>query len=110
MPAAVGGKPALRRVGERAVLDELLALAGNSDATVESRAAAEWGLRRIAAMLKGAPPSNSESAAHRALAAADVDRFLNRRDAATARSTPVTTPPGAPIGSKGMNNRAIRKP
>jgi hypothetical protein len=108
--ATAGGKPALRRVGERAVLDELLALAGNPDATVESRAAAEWGLRRIAAMMKGAPPSNRESAAHRALAAADVERFLDRRDPATARSRPVATPPGAPIGSKGMGARDTRKP
>ncbi|MEP7344862.1 MAG: zinc-dependent metalloprotease [Gemmatimonadaceae bacterium] len=89
---------ALKRVSERAVLDELLALAANGDATVQSRAAAEWGLRRIGALLKESPPSTRESAAHRALATADIDRFLNRRDAATPRSRPVATPPGSPIG------------
>jgi hypothetical protein len=89
---------ALKRVGERAVLDELLSLAGNGDATAQSRAAAEWGLRRIGELLRGLPPSNRESAAHRALAIADIDRFLNRRDAATPRSRPIATPPGSPIG------------
>lgn len=89
---------ALKRVSERAVLDELLALAGNGEATVQARAAAEWGLRRIGELLKSVPPSSRESAAHRALAASDIDRFLNRRDAATPRSRPVPTPPGTPIG------------
>lgn len=91
---------ALKRVAERAVLDELITLAGTTEATVESRAAAEWGLRRISALLKGEPPSNRESAAHRALAAADVQRFLERRDAGTGRSRPVAAPPGQPIGQR----------
>ncbi|MFN8583387.1 MAG: hypothetical protein U0163_20730, partial [Gemmatimonadaceae bacterium] len=91
---------ALKRVGERAVLDELLALAGNSEATVESRAAAEWGVRRIGSLLSGAPPANRESAAHRALAAADIERFLQRRDPGTPRSKSIVSPPGQPIGQR----------
>ncbi|MGH8721153.1 MAG: zinc-dependent metalloprotease, partial [Burkholderiales bacterium] len=39
---------ALQRVAQRVVLDELLELARSDDATPEVRAAAEWGLRRIA--------------------------------------------------------------
>jgi hypothetical protein len=95
---AGGTRGALKRVGERAVLDELLTLAANDDATVEARAAAEWGLRRIGSMLRAAPASNRETAAHRALAAADVERFLERRDLPTGRSRPIATPPGPPIG------------
>ena len=98
--APASKRVALRRVAERAILDELIALAGNADATVESRAAAEWGLRRISVRLNGAPPTNRESAAHRALAAADVQRFLERRDAGTGRSKPVAAPPGQPIGQR----------
>ncbi|MFN8570915.1 MAG: zinc-dependent metalloprotease [Gemmatimonadaceae bacterium] len=91
---------ALKRVAERAVLDELISLAGNSEATVESRASAEWGLRRISTVLAGAPPASRDAAAHRALASADIERFLQRRDAGTPRSRPVASPPGQPIGQK----------
>jgi uncharacterized protein DUF4953/uncharacterized protein DUF5117 len=90
---------ALQRVVQRVVVDDLIALAGAERATPEARAAAEWGLRRIA-RLAAAPVTDADAQAHRQLVAADVERFLNRRDAATARARTLDQPPGAPIGEK----------
>lgn len=82
------------------MVDELINLAGNERATPEARAAAEWGLRRIQ-RLAGAPLSAAaapaaQHQAHRALVAADVERFLSRRDAATQRNRPQPPPVSAP--------------
>jgi len=93
---------ALKRVPERVVMDELIDLARRGEATPEVRAAAEWGLRRIARQL-AAPsraPAGSDALAHRQLAAADIDRFLTRRDAPTAAPQPLAPPPGTPIGEE----------
>lgn len=90
---------ALQRVVQRTVVDELINLAGNERATPDARAAAEWGLRRVA-RIAGAPATaqSPDAEAHRALAAADIARFLDRRDAATTRHRPATPPVGVPIG------------
>lgn len=90
--------PALKRVVERVVVDELIRLAGQPAATPEVRAAAEWGLRRIAALARTPGRAGGEASAHRQLAAADIERFLERRDAATPRPQPLPAPPGVPIG------------
>jgi uncharacterized protein DUF4953/uncharacterized protein DUF5117 len=96
-PARLG---ALRRALERAVADELVGLAGNERATPDARAAAEWGLRRIQRMAAGpvTPAPNADTQAHRALVAADIDRFLSRRDPGVARNRPLPPPSGTPIG------------
>ena len=93
---------ALQRVVQRVVVDELIELAHRSEATPEVRGAAEWGLRRIARQLAAPPPSRAtgEVLAHRQLAAADIDRFLSRRDAPTTRPEPLAAPPGTPIGQE----------
>jgi hypothetical protein len=91
---------ALKRVVERVVLDELIRLASNDEATVEARAGAEWGLRRIVRILEGRRPRTAPDEAHDALAAADIRRFLERRDAGTGRSEPLPAPRGTPIGSE----------
>jgi hypothetical protein len=92
--------PALKRVVERVVADELIELARRSEATPEVRAAAEWGLRRIARQLAAASRAAGDAAAHRQLAAADIERFLSRRDAPTAPPQPLAAPPGTPIGQE----------
>ncbi len=89
---------ALRRVVQRVVVDALIDLAADDGATVESRAGAEWGLRRIAEMIQADTEPPPAVQAHHQLTWADIDRFLNRRDAATARSEPRNAPPGTPIG------------
>lgn len=91
-------RTALQRATQRVVVDELIRLAGDRNATVESRAGAEWGLRRIARLLQGPLRPDLPTQAHRALALADINRFLNRSDAPTPRSSPLTPPEAVPIG------------
>ena len=95
-----GPDAALRRVVQRVTIDALIALAGNTAASVESRAAAEWGLRRIKAIADGRRPGVASDAAHVTLAAADIQRFLDRTDNATARTRALPQPPGTPIGHR----------
>lgn len=89
---------ALRRVVQRVVVDELIALAAAEDASVEARAGAEWGLRRVAEMLQTQGDARPEAQAHSLLARADIERFLGRRDDPTPRSRPPAAPEGTPIG------------
>ena len=91
---------ALQRVVQRVVVDELIELAHRSEATPEVRGAAEWGLRRIARQLAAPSRTAGEALAHRQLAAADIERFLSRRDAPTTRPEPLAAPPGTPIGQE----------
>ncbi|HEY6059549.1 MAG TPA: zinc-dependent metalloprotease [Gemmatimonadales bacterium] len=92
--------PALLRVTQRVVVDQLSRLAGDPDATAEARAAAEWGLRRIARSLARAPAvADAETQAHRELAAADIERYLSRRDEPTKAPVSPPAPPLAPIGT-----------
>ena len=90
---------ALRRVVQRVVVDELIALAGNPGATAEARAGAEWGLRWIFEWIQSQSPRLPEEQAHLQLAWADIERFLNRRDDATDPSRSRQLPPGTPIGN-----------
>jgi len=99
-PPAPAEHAALQRVVQRVVVDELIELAHRSEATPEVRGAAEWGLRRIARQLAAPNRAAGEALAHRQLAAADIDRFLSRRDAPTARPEPLAAPPGTPIGQE----------
>ncbi|MFQ5703742.1 MAG: zinc-dependent metalloprotease [Gemmatimonadales bacterium] len=99
--ALIGGPRApLRRVVQRVVVDRLIDLASNDDATVESRAAAEWGLRRISEIIQSRVARLPEEEAHQTLAAADIQRFLNRSAATTNRTKPLNAPPGTPIGGR----------
>jgi hypothetical protein len=97
---ALAEHAALQRVVQRVVVDELIELARRSEATPEVRAAAEWGLRRIARQLAAPSRAAGEALAHRQLAAADIERFLSRRDTPTARPQPLAAPPGTPIGQE----------
>ena len=88
----------LRRVVQRVVVDELIDVASNDDATVESRAAAEWGLRRLSSMVQATDTDVPAEQSHRLLVWADIERFLNRVDDPTERSEPIRAPAGTPIG------------
>jgi hypothetical protein len=91
---------ALQRVTQRVVVDELIDLAGDKNATVQARAGAEWGLRRIQRLLQqpAGRTTSADAQAHRALALADVQRFLERREGPAPKSEPLPAPPGPPIG------------
>ncbi len=96
---AVAQHAALQRVTQRVVLDELIDLAADKNATVQARAGAEWGLRRIQRLLQQpARTAGADAQAHRALALADVQRFLERREGPAPKSEPLPAPPGPPIG------------
>ncbi len=71
------GEAALHRVVQRTVVDRLLALAADREATPESRAAALWGLERLTPRLdRGATSNDPATRAHHALARLDLRRFL----------------------------------
>jgi hypothetical protein len=88
-------------------VDELIRLAANAHATPEARAGAEWGLRRIAARLQGRQAAAGPGEAHRALAAADIERFLERRALPTSLYEPLPVPPNMPLTpmGAGLNGR-----
>lgn len=95
------GEEVLGRVAQRAVLDALVDLAADADASVESRAAAEWGLRSIREAIDEAPdPTWPPLTAHNGLAVADIDRFLTRRFDGGERTRELAAPPGTPIGQR----------
>jgi len=97
--AAPAQHAALQRVVQRVVVDELIDLA-RTGSSPEVRAGAEWGLRRIARQVAAPSRVTGEALAHRQLAAADIERFLSRRDAPTTRREPLAPPPGTPIGQE----------
>jgi len=96
-PVPDGPEGTIGRAVQRVVVDELIRLAANADATPEARAAAEWGLRRIGAGLGARQATASPGEAHRALVAADIERFLERRALPTSLSTPLAVPPNMPL-------------
>jgi hypothetical protein len=91
---------ALRRVVQRVVVDELMALAGSERATPEARAAAELALRGLERRLLALPTAPAEEAAHRQLALADIRRFLDRPAEVTRTYRPRPMPSGTPIGGQ----------
>lgn len=98
--AVPGGRDAaLRRVVQRVVVDELIDLAANEVATVEVRAAAEWGLHRISDAIRNRTALLPDEAAHQTLVREDIRRFMNRQYDAAKRSEALPAPPGVPIGN-----------
>ena len=99
-PAPSGYKnAAIQRVAQRAVLDRMLLLAADEDASPEVRAMAELKLRQLAAQLRARPASSvDEIAAHRAAAINDISRWAERRE--LPKLTPaLVAPPGDPFGA-----------
>ncbi|MEQ8329844.1 MAG: zinc-dependent metalloprotease [Longimicrobiales bacterium] len=91
----------LRRVVQRALVDELIDLAADAEATVEARAAAEWGLRQIGARAAtDAETAQGPVLAHLQLAASDARRFLERLYEGGERTDALAPPPGTPIGNR----------
>src|SRR3989449_79007 len=96
--AAPRDHAALQRVSQRVVVDELIRLARDSSATVEARAGAEWGLRRVGRGLRGPARGGAAAQGHPAPPAPDRERVPAPPDATTRRTEPLEWPPGAPIG------------
>jgi hypothetical protein len=89
---------ALRRVVQRVVVDELIALASSERATPEARAAAEMALRGLERRLAAPAAARAEETSHRQLALSDIRRFLERPAEVTRPYRPRAMPPGTPIG------------
>jgi hypothetical protein len=89
----------VQRAVQRVAIEHLMRLASGADMS-QVRAIASARLRARAAALPST--GTSPAAAHRALLAADITRFLER-PAPPATGTPLpSTPPGAPIGEPAM--------
>ena len=105
-----GSDGALIRVVQNVVVDELLDLAANDEATAESRAAAEWGLRRVRARAAGAAesdalgdPAGATPVAHAARMVSTIDRYFDRGWSADQRTDAPTGPGWArdrPVGNR----------
>ena len=106
-PATTAYETEIRRAVDRVVVDALIELAETAPmsqvraittAKLKSRA-----LRYTNASTPGVAATNSAAAAHAALLAADINRFLARPSAVVARITAPVAPPGAPIGEPAMD-------
>lgn len=91
---------AFQRVVHRVVLDGLLELAADKQASAEVRAVAEWALADLLDDIKQQEHPNPLGEAMRQMAERDIQRFLSRPGAVTERSKPLDPPPGSPIGQK----------
>ncbi|HEX9729287.1 MAG TPA: zinc-dependent metalloprotease [Gemmatimonadales bacterium] len=99
--APPGGPQApLRRVVQRTVLDALMRLGDDPDATVEVRAGAAWALRNLAPSIARRETLDGSDAAHVTLAVSDLERFFARPLRTADLSRPPAMPPGTPIGGR----------
>ncbi len=80
------GERLLRRTVQRVVLNSLLDLAGDPDATPEVRAIAEFHLSRLEADLDDLSGGSVEDQAHRAVALRDIERYFDGGDDPESRS------------------------
>ena len=104
-PPAGNKHAALQRVVQRAVVDRLLTLAADSNASPEVRAMSELKLRTIASLANrrrsatttSAATPGDVAAAHHLAVAGDIARWLERQE--LPRPTPaLVAPPGDPFG------------
>ena len=96
---ADGYKAEIQRAVQRVVVEHLMTLAANADMSqVRAIATARLKTRGTLAAAAGSP-----AAAHAALLAADIKRFLERPAAPAARTALPAPPPGAPIGEPAMD-------
>jgi hypothetical protein len=91
----------VRRAVQRVIVDQLLALAGSAPMPQVRAVVTDRLTRRLAALRR--PGATGDEAAHRALLASDIARFLERQDAAVERPTLPEPPPGAPIGQPALD-------
>ncbi len=93
----------LARVARRAVVDGLMDLSAGGKTTPATRAHADWTLDKLRRRLERDAGGGVEERAHRALLAADISRYLNRRGTeAPPRPAAPEPPPGSPIGDAGI--------
>ncbi|MEQ1605950.1 MAG: zinc-dependent metalloprotease [Pyrinomonadaceae bacterium] len=87
----------IERAIQSLVVSRLMDLAANERAQPQVRSVASDALRSLLATLKRTP-TTGDSGAHYRATADDIERFLTRPDAPRKQTSPLTTPPGDPIG------------
>jgi hypothetical protein len=97
----------IRRAVERVVVDRLMGLASSARMPQVRALASEW-LQRIARAASAG--GETAQAAHNALLAQDVRRFLERPLAPAAPPSIPAVPPGAPIGQPAMEFLRLGEP
>ena len=91
----------VRRAVQRVVVEQMMALAGSAPMPQVRALAANRLTRRVAVLRR--PGATGDEAAHRALLADDIERFLERpADAVEGPDLP-DAPPGAPIGEPALD-------
>jgi len=93
------GLGALRRVGQRTILDALLDLASSPEASPEVRSTVMSRLVRLRADLRLRHSTDVATEAHLRLAQRDLSEYLDEPATRKARRAPTPAPPGPPIGA-----------
>lgn len=88
----------IQRAVQSVAVSRLMDLAANDRAQPQVRSVASDALRSLLATLRRTP-ATGDTAAHFRSTADDIERFLTRPDAPRKQTTPLTTPPGDPIGN-----------
>jgi hypothetical protein len=99
-PAATPYEAEIRRAVERVALERVMGLAANASMP-QARALAMQRVRARQAELAAAGSGTDSAAAHAALLAEEMDRFLEDPEGYAFASTP-SAPPGAPIGEPAL--------
>ncbi len=89
---------AVKRAVQSLTVTRLMDLAADANAHSQVRAVASDALRSIHTIAKRVGGVNPDTAAHYRATSDDIERFLARPDAPRKQTTPLTTPPGDPIG------------
>ncbi len=89
---------AIARAVQSLVVDDLMGLASNQDASSQVRAVATEALRGLSSRLRSATGGNAVDLAHRHATVDEITRFLERPAAPRTPVHPLPAPPGSPIG------------
>jgi hypothetical protein len=88
----------IQRAIQSLVVARLMELAANDRAQSQVRTVATETLRSLMTTLRRAPVTG-DTAAHSRSTVDDIERFLTRPDAPRKQTTPLSSPPGDPIGN-----------
>ena len=91
-------RAALRRIGQRGVLDVLMDLAARPEASIEVRSAVYARLERLRTRLRGRHSADATAEAHLRLAERALAEFLEKPEVRKGRPPGPAAPPGRPIG------------
>jgi hypothetical protein len=91
----------VRRAVQRVVVEQMLALAGSAPMPQVRAVVTDRLTRRMAALRR--PGAAGDEAAHRALLASDIERFLERPAEVAESPRLPDAPPGAPIGQPALD-------